>query len=618
MNSCDEDYDYPEYDRHPRRKGKFFLSFFNFSNLNLNSLDRVWSPSADYDRQYQDPRCWSPNDEDDRRSFDRYDRYGPQQSKSLTAYERRELSRRKYRERSRMDYPYEDHPYDDHEPGPPIPRGGKRNNYENVYEFDRSLPPPSSSLRDARRDYFYNKDQSTKSFESTESYDSRGRPNSFGSGEIYGGYEREYRDRYHAEKGRLLKGRNARSKPDLDLDSDNEFGGNRRDMDGGSLQRVRGGPKANEESAWSGKQWKRPSSATDQASRPIDPRRVPPGAILPPGSDGEKDRRFRRKTRPIPRKDEDYLSNYATMRYPPARSRRDDYYDYDPEEVNDPYYPHFGRQGPGGPKADGRSMNEGLDKRYDYPPGDGDQRPSRGGFKKSNSRDFLEQKDRFAKFPEEIRGKGGDFDRDSPSPYQPPPPSSNNSKFANFEKGFESDFSATPSSHGTNKNFKYPGEYEEKSPKNFANFDNFTMNTHAAANNTQQKLRFNEKVQVSQFDSNESSANMFEDDFSTKTDIKSEADDKWNELPTPKSLRTHGRLSHENIKKSESINIFAKRTDDPFEDDPFFGSSTNNATTATTTTSNNVNNNLSGNTSNGKDSSNDRWSKNFANFEDNM
>lgn len=174
-----------------------------------------WSPPSDRDR-YERPMYgpWSP-DEEGRRNFDRntYERstYGPpHMPKSLNTYDRRSAyEKQKYfrgdrGDRGRMDYPFED-PYEDvYEGG--YRGGSKRNDYENVYdEQSRS------------RDYFYGKDK--RSFESNDSYDSRGR---YGSGEIYG-YQ-DHRERY-LERGRLLKGRNAQSKPDLEQDSDGELSG---------------------------------------------------------------------------------------------------------------------------------------------------------------------------------------------------------------------------------------------------------------------------------------------------------------------------------------------------------------------------------------------------------
>lgn len=87
------------------------------------------------------------------------------------------------------------------------------------------------------------------------------------------------------------------------------------------------------------------------------------------------------------------------------------------------------------------------------------------------------------------------------------------------------------------------------------------------------KLRFDDNVKVSQFD------DAFEDDFSKTSFDAFENDDQWQEsLPraTKQQIRNNKlqQRQQELIKKSESINIFAKKVEDPFEDDDFFNSPT--------------------------------------------
>jgi disabled family protein 2 len=119
---------------------------------------------------------------------------------------------------------------------------------------------------------------------------------------------------------------------------------------------------------------------------------------------------------------------------------------------------------------------------------------------------------------------------------------------------------------------------------------------------SQAKLRFNENVTVSKFDSNSNKSHMFEDDFAGRAEMEQEMADQWNEeLRTnvngnKKSLKERvQQQGQENIRKSESVNIFAKKADDPFEDDDFFSPG-------------------------GKDQDpfNSSWEKNFANFDDNV
>lgn len=86
------------------------------------------------------------------------------------------------------------------------------------------------------------------------------------------------------------------------------------------------------------------------------------------------------------------------------------------------------------------------------------------------------------------------------------------------------------------------------------------------------KLRFDDNVKVSQFD------DAFEDDFSKATfDAFPNDDVQWHEslTKTAKQQIRNNKLQQrqqELIKKSESVNIFAKKVEDPFEDDEFFNS----------------------------------------------
>uniref|UniRef100_A0A336LCN0 CSON006844 protein n=1 Tax=Culicoides sonorensis TaxID=179676 RepID=A0A336LCN0_CULSO len=607
IDSCDEDYEYDaEYEgrmSRPRPKGSG------------PPPPHPWSPPSDRDR-YERPMYgpWSPS-EDERRNFDRnaYERstYGPpHQPKSLNTYDRRAAYEKQkyYRDRGRMDFPFDD-PYED-----VYEYRGKRNDYENVYD-DKARS----------REYFYAKDK--RSFESNESYDSRGR---YGSGEIYGWSD--YRDRY-LERGRLLKGRNAQSKPDLEQDSDTEMSvGSRRGFEGGSLQRPRPKPIPIDDEVWGNTQkaW-RPGSANEPPRR-----RTTTGSSLA-GSDGEKDRHLRRKMRGAKSEHPDYASTYATMRHP-MRSRRDDYYDYDPEQVGDDmYYSRRAQQQQyyksTTPRSENRSMDRSLEKhRYDYEDDmDEFQGGNRRAFKKSNSRDlFYDEKERET-FEDEPKSTnvpsnkkqvrmGFEFnDFEEPSKNLSTTPSNNTpgpTKFTFEDGGFESDFnsSSIPGSGGSNqKAFRFSNEFSDKdSPKqktalrpsyDAAPMAEFSSPSNASHTSSTMKLRFNENVKVSQFDA--SNSNMFEDDFG-KANVDTE-NDQWNsEMPLKKGndkLSARQQQQQDNIKKSESVNIFAKKKDfDPFEDDPFFLQNSNN---------NNNHNNSSKN--NG-----DNISQNFANFDGKM
>lgn len=108
------------------------------------------------------------------------------------------------------------------------------------------------------------------------------------------------------------------------------------------------------------------------------------------------------------------------------------------------------------------------------------------------------------------------------------------------------------------------------------------------------KLRFDDCVTVAKFDRN-AGAQLFDDDDFSKAEFSFEAEDQWNaELPATASKRVlkptsggvggsvqqqqHRRQLQQqqadNLRKSESVNIFAKNNkEDPFKDDDFFEAS---------------------------------------------
>lgn len=139
------------------------------------------------------------------------------------------------------------------------------------------------------------------------------------------------------------------------------------------------------------------------------------------------------------------------------------------------------------------------------------------------------------------------------------------------------------------------------------------------------KLRFDDNVKVSQFD------DAFEDDFSKATFDAFQNDDvQWQESlqKTAKQQMRNNKLQQrqqELIKKSESVNIFAKKVEDPFEDDEFFNSPP--TSTATTNTNDKTENNGGGNatvTANNVNTGSqvssgwDDDNTNFAKFDENM
>lgn len=148
------------------------------------------------------------------------------------------------------------------------------------------------------------------------------------------------------------------------------------------------------------------------------------------------------------------------------------------------------------------------------------------------------------------------------------------------QQGFESDFLASSpvKSSGSLKNrpiFRFSTDYSP-GPEG--------MTSGGGQNGSSQpKLRFNEKVKVSNYKTNyleEKSDSLdspgkeqFEDDFSNlAADHAEKLDDQWDEhFKPPQPIK--GVMKEKDIRKSESVNIFAKNCDDPFEDDDFFKSS---------------------------------------------
>ncbi|ETN60663.1 disabled [Anopheles darlingi] len=323
--------------------------------------------------------------------------YEKREPKSLPPYDRRDYKsydggKRKYyreREQSRGRSSYDYDPYTGGDGGYGGGGGGSgrgRVDYDDTYGC-------RGDAREAR-EYFYDRERKSFDRESNESYDSRERRSGFGSGDLYGSLDsraeyREQRDRdrdryLSLDKGRSLRRgmRNAGSaRLDQELDQDSEgdlmgggmMGGRSstsgvglRGPDGGvnslhrssqNIGRMGGGKHGHgqqqqqqlmDDDVWgvaakgAGAPWKRPSSATEQDRRYDGVgggRRSGPsvggGSSTLIGSDGEKDRRFRKKSRSRTsvgdRKDlELRSSNYATMRYP--LRPKEDYFDFDAVE----------------------------------------------------------------------------------------------------------------------------------------------------------------------------------------------------------------------------------------------------------------------------------------------
>ncbi|XP_055620361.1 protein disabled isoform X2 [Toxorhynchites rutilus septentrionalis] len=702
INSNDDDYEDELKERSERRRRMK-------GQISARSRDNF-----DDEHWYHEHQSWSPTDEDERpdrsRSFDRnaYERstYGPpyekREPKSMPAYDRRDYKnydkRKYYRERSRPNYEYD--PYSE---GYDQRMMKGRVDYEDVYE---------RAPRDSRapREYFYERERKSFDRDSNESYDRR----SLGSGDLYGSLDSrgDYRerDRYLSlDKSRSLRRgvRNSGSARLDDPDHDSEgdlIGGRRGDTNSlhRSSQNIRGKQQqVVDDEVWgmamAGKSgWKRPSSATDQERRYNEGRRMLTSMTLA-GSDGEKDRRFRKKSRNRS-KESDIRPGYATMRYPPRS--KEDYFDfdadtrgsgnggsmYDNDEEDDvgsgkiinesigesPSY--YGRRQPSSyykpptPRSEGRTLNDSLIaqeakkmSRYAY------EEETMRRMKKSNSRDLYfedEDKGRFSgKFgsgnfeaatpPKSAKNVRMEFEFED---FGDTPQSNTSSKF-NFEggDGFESDFNSPPvppsgeiqTTHHSAKSFRFSNDFSEKEsgrhhqsyhqknqPPGFGGgFEADFTSTPRSAPGIQQtasKLRFNENVTISKFnaEANTAGTHMFEDDFTGRLDP--ELEDQWATDRQPSSAASNGSKkilkissqhhsqSQDNIHKSDSVNIFAKKVEDPFEDDDFFS-------TGGTAAGEKDPFGSEANSGPGNDSTNapgpggqSGWDKNFANFDDNI
>lgn len=580
-NSCDEDLE-DDYEKRPPP----MPSRMRASKVSIHRSKEILE--AENPSWYGDERGdrWYPDDEDDeqqrmdrhRSHFERnaYERstYGPpymvdkREPKSFP-YDRRGFDKRsKYYRYNRPEYDYD--PYE----APPAQRTNKARKDYDDYEpgtFERG----SRESRSAR-EYFYDRERDRRSFDSNESYDS-GRMHRMGSGDIY---HDNYRDRYVAKMQR----RGQRSR--MDDDSEEELPPRRPSAEsGGSLQRGQaqrsklGNIKLDDEVWGAAGKWKqRPSSAAAD--------RMSGSAGNLSDSDGEKEKRHRRKSRQSRSKEVELRSNYATIRHPqppppPLVQSRRDYYDYenDPNECyeeprspsnasprgTDGYYrkrPTVNVRASTTPKIDNKSFSEYVKPGYDdFEDRMPIQKPQQH-FKKSTSRDL---------YIDESERKPVNTKID-----QPQLPPQHSGKF-NFD-GFESDFNASSPKQQQQQQQQDQQQQSQDSQKFPYEGDSRTSpNPSVTKNaNNQQKLRFNENVAVSKFDKNSTSQQMFEDDFieSWTPEITSQGATSSMQSSLKKTPMSNLKFSkHENIKKSDSVNIFARKNDeDPFANDDFFNS----------------------------------------------
>lgn len=628
INSCDEDNE-DVYDRskHMPPRGRVPKSPMHRSKEFLDSENPNWHHQG-----------WSDDEDIERpersRGFDRnaYERstYGPpydkRDPKGYPYAERRDYKnydkRSKYYRGGRNDYEY-----DPYEMPPQVRVKPSRKDFEEG-NFERGARESRSA-----REYFYDRDR--KSFDSNESYDS-GRGHRTGSGELSGSYEGargDYRDRYQPQNRSLR--RNQRSRAE-DYDSDEEAPVRRPSGETGSLQRSATGQRSKhiqlDEDVWGGsgsggKHWKRPASAT------AGERMSGLGALS--GSDGESDKRYRRKVKPGKAKEVELRSNYATIRY--SQPPRKEFFDFKDEE-NDfaadsaprnvsprlqetetaAYYARRkgnNARGSNTPKSESKSFGESTGRFADMgrfvdrelEDDNFESRrlpPPRSGpvFKKSASRDLYSEEPKEFYVNSKIGSAGFDGEDVPPkrllntrraepnSEELPTQAAAKGSNKFNFD-GFESDFNSSP------KQQERPKTEQSQKFSFEVDFSPSAGNQQPKNGSSQQKLRFNENVSVSKFDAEASSQQMFEDDFLEWPAEQTLSAGANIQSSLKKVPGTFGR--HEHIKKSDSVNIFARKSDeDPFENDDFFNEGNEQD-------------------DNGRDEQDFQWStkNNFANFD---
>lgn len=296
------------------------------------------------------------------------------------------------------------------------------------------------------------------------------------------------------------------------------------------------------------------------------------------------------------------------MRYPSA-SRGDDYEyddggggDYDEVEEEPPQFHDMRRKDRHAATAEYRRRIEHNRSMETM------QRMSRSQRDMCYPNEKSDRYDKYDSFDQSSKGGGSrssskrEFSYDDTPPAHPNVGAANKFDFEPPDNGFESDFNATPE-----KNLRFSTDFSAvdktttsttpaptqsiQSAMSSSSTARLSQNTHSmpiqsvgnasgnaivAAGNTetinstppQQKLRFDDKITVSKFD-------LFEDDDFSKAEFSFQNEDQWvEELPKKNNLKNISKMRHENIKKSESVNIFARNNNnDPFEDDDFFANS---------------------------------------------
>lgn len=361
--------------------------------------------------------------------------------------------------------------------------------------------------------------------------------------------------------------------------------------------------------------------------------------------------RFRKKTRSRGGKEIDSRSAYSTMR--PPSNRSNDFRGYEvPDYENDDYRGSRcqldSAMSSTTPVRTYSTIDRCTKERFDFDYENSNSVEAAREFSRSN-RDVYYAANQADSFQSSFaQDAGQQANSGVPRPLSArtaattPGPSKGNYDENEEQQGFESDFNS--SSNGKQLRFsndfssdkerhhhanvhqalaqnQQPPPAQQLSVASMPTVDRRTPPTPSVTAAAAQKLRFDETVTVTKFDRN--AEQMFDDDDFSKADFTFAHDDQWASkkgklLPhttTQQMLHQHdhrpSRGQQDLIKKSESVNIFAKREIDPFENDDFFNVTNEQVGGATDA----HDGGCSEETRNGNGFN---WDKNFAKFDDNM
>lgn len=344
---------------------------------------------------------------------------------------------------------------------------------------------------------------------------------------------------------------------------------------------------------------------------------------------------FRKKTRTRSGKEIDSRSAYSTMRPPSNRST--EFRGYEPPDYENDDYRGSRRKLDSAMSGNGgrnyATMDRRSKERFDFDYENSNSIEGSREFSRSN-RDvyYATNADTFESFShdssQQQQQPGSALQR--PTSARITAGQTKGNFDDNEQQGFESDFNS--SSNGKLLRFsndfsdkeRHPVHHSQQQPQKQLSVASVVVdrNTPPTSSTSAQKLRFDETVTVTKFDRN--ADQMFEDDDFSKAEFTFPNDDHWHPQVQKKSkLKPHTtqqmlqqpdhrptRSQQDLIKKSESVNIFAKREIDPFENDDFFNVANDQPSSGALNPVDGSEENRNGNGFN--------WEKNFAKFDDNM